>query len=124
MPLAPLEPATAEDALSHVFYVTSWGYGADHWFAWFVRALNANPEIMAYLANEGSRPKYFPEERTRAERPDLLQFTRFIADVGMTYTAAGDCYSYRPTMMHALLEVAREPAPELGACNERCWCLR
>jgi hypothetical protein len=104
MALAPLESDAAEDALSHVFYVTSWGYGADHWFAWFVKALNANPEIMAYLANEGSRPKYFPEERTRADRPDLLKFTRFVADVGMTYTAAGDCYSYRPTMMHALLE--------------------
>jgi hypothetical protein len=100
----PIESDEIRDALSHVFYVTSWGYGADHWFAWFVKALNANPEIMAYLANEGSRPKYFPEERTRAQRPDLIKFTRFMADVGMTYTAIGDCYSYRPTMMHAALE--------------------
>lgn len=99
----PIENETIREALSHTFYVTSWGYGADHWFAWFVKALNANPEIMAYLANEGSRPKYFPEERTRAQRPDLIKFTRFMADVGMTYTAIGDCYSYRPTMMHALL---------------------
>lgn len=100
----PIAVDTVREALSHVFYVTSWGYGADHWFSWFVKALNANPEIMAYLANEGSRPKYFPEERSRAQRPDLIKFTRFIADVGMTYTAIGDCYSYRPTMMHALLE--------------------
>ncbi|MDZ4254069.1 MAG: hypothetical protein U1A72_15980 [Sulfuritalea sp.] len=99
----PIATDAVRDALSHVFYVTSWGYGADHWFAWFVKALNANPEILAYLANEGSRPKYFPEERSRAQRPDLIKFTRFLADVGMTYTAIGDCYSYRPTMMHALL---------------------
>lgn len=49
-----------EDAISHVFYVTSWGYGADHWFSWFAKLLNAHPEIFVYLANEGSRPKYFP----------------------------------------------------------------
>jgi hypothetical protein len=104
MTLIPIEKKRISEALSHVFYVTSWGYGADHWFSWFVKALNANPEIMAYLANEGSRPKYFPEERSRAQRPDLIKFTRFFADVGMTYTAIGDCYSYRPTMMHALIE--------------------
>lgn len=102
--LKPIADEAVHDALSHVFYITSWGYAADHWFAWFVKALNAHPEIMTYLANEGSRPKYFPEERTRAQRPDLIKFTRFMADVGMTYTAIGDCYSYRPTMMHALLE--------------------
>lgn len=101
--VTPIATEAVRDALSHVFYVTSWGYGADHWFAWFVKALNANPEMLAYLANEGSRPKYFPEERSRAQRPDLIKFTRFLADVGMTYTAIGDCYSYRPTMMHALL---------------------
>lgn len=104
MVINPISSAAINDALSHVFYVTSWGYGADHWFAWFCKALNANPEIMTYLANEGSRPKYFPEERTRAQRPDLVNFTRFMADVGMTYTSIGDCYSYRPTMMHAVLE--------------------
>lgn len=102
--IRPISDAAISDALSHVFYVTSWGYGADHWFAWFVKALNAHPELMTYLANEGSRPKYFPEERTRAQRPDLIKFTRFMADVGMTYTAIGDCYSYRPTMMHPVLE--------------------
>lgn len=101
--VTPIATEAVRDALSHVFYVTSWGYGADHWFAWFVKALNANPEMLAYLANEGSRPKYFPEERSRAQRPDLIKFTRFLADIGMTYTAIGDCYSYRPTMMHALL---------------------
>lgn len=104
MDLSPLEDASVDSVLSHVFFVTSWGYGADHWFAWFVKALNAHPEMLAYLANEGSRPKYFPEERSRAERPDLIKFARFVADVGMTYTAIGDCYSYRPTMMHSLLD--------------------
>jgi hypothetical protein len=104
MSLIPIDKKKINDALSHAFYVTSWGYGADHWFSWFVKSLNAHSEIMAYLANEGSRPKYFPEERSRAQRPDLIKFTRFIADVGMTYTAIGDCYSYRPTMMHAVLE--------------------
>jgi len=82
--------------LSHVFFVTSWGYAADHYFAWIVKSLNCNPEILCYLANEGSRPKYFPEERTRAERPDVIKFAHFFADMGMTYTAIGDCYSYRP----------------------------
>jgi len=104
MQLKPEKVEEVSDALTHAFYVTSWGYGADHWFAWFVKALNANPEIMTYLANEGSRPKYFPEERTRAERPDIIKFTRFMADVGMTYSAIGDCYSYRPTMLHELIE--------------------
>lgn len=105
MVLNPIDKDRFNDSLSHVFYVTSWGYAGDHWFAWFARALNANPEIMAYLANEGTRSKYFPEERSRAQRPDLGKFTRFMADVGMTYTAIGDCYSYLPTMMHAVLEV-------------------
>ncbi|TCS64732.1 hypothetical protein [Varunaivibrio sulfuroxidans] len=109
--LNPISSNTVDDATSHVFYVTSWGYGADHWFSWFVKALNANPEIMTYLANEGSRPKYFPEERTRAQRPDLIKFTRFMADVGMTYQAIGDCYSYRPTMMHAVLETWPDTVP-------------
>ena len=102
--LDPLEDDASLEAMGHVFYVTSWGYGADHWYAWFVKALNAHPEIMTYLANEGSRPKYFPEERTRAQRPDLIKFSRFMADVGMTYTAIGDCYSYRPTMLQPLLD--------------------
>ena len=86
---------------SHVFYVTSRGYAADHWYAWFVKALNAHPELLAYLANEGSRPKYF-EERTRAERPNIVQYTHFLADVGMTYEAVGDCYSYRANKLEQL----------------------
>jgi hypothetical protein len=89
-------------SISHVFFVTSWGYAGDHWFSWLVKALNSHPEIFSYLANEGSRPKYFPAERSRAERPEILHFSRFMSDVGMTYKAVGDCYSYRPTMMDAL----------------------
>ena len=83
---------------SHVFYVTSQGYAGDHWYSWFSKALNSNPEIFAYLANEGSRPKYF-NERSRAERPNILGFTQFIGDVGRTYLAVGDCYSYRAPHM-------------------------
>lgn len=94
----------ADDPLSHVFFVTSRGYAADHWYAWVVKALNAHPEILAYLANEGSRPKYFAE-RTRSERPDLMRFARFLSDVGMTYTAVGDCYSYRADMMRDIATI-------------------
>ena len=97
--------AVIDSALKKVFIVTSWGYGADHWFSWFSKALNAHSQIFSYLANEGSRPKYFPEERSRAERPDIIKYVRFIADVGMTFDAIGDCYSYRPTMLDRLLAV-------------------
>lgn len=100
-------------SVSHVFFVTSWGYAADHWFAWFVKALNAHPEMLAYLANEGSRPKYYPEERSRSERPDIVKFTQFLADVGMTYTAIGDCYSYRVPMMKPVFEKWGEVVPVL-----------
>ena len=61
--------------------------------SWFSKALNAHPEVFSYLANEGSRPKYFPEERTRADRPNIIKFVRFIADVGLTFESIGDCYS-------------------------------
>lgn len=88
---------------SHVFYVTSQGYAGDHWYSWFSKALNAHPEMFVYIANEGSRPKYF-EERTRSERPDLLKFTKFISDVGRTYQASGDCYSYRAHKMQPLVD--------------------
>ena len=92
------------EGLNKVFLVTSWGYGADHWFSWFNKAINAHPELFSYLANEGSRPKYFPEERTRAQRPDTVKYLRFIADVGMTFTKIGDCYSYRPTMLGDIIK--------------------
>ena len=82
----------------HVFYVTSWGYAADHWYGWLPKALNCHPEIFALLAHEGSRPKYM-KERTRGERPPLVPFTHFLNDMGMTYQAIGDCYSYRASQM-------------------------
>lgn len=88
---------------SHVFYVTSQGYAGDHWYSWFAKALNTHPEMFVYIANEGSRPKYF-QERTRSERPDLLKFTKFISDVGRTYIATGDCYSYRAHKMQPLVD--------------------
>lgn len=84
-----------------VFYVTAWGYAADHLFGWFPKVLNLHPEIFALLAHEGSRPKYF-RDLTRAERPDLTSFSEFLNDMSMTYEAIGDCYSYRAVQMRAL----------------------
>lgn len=89
-----------------VFYVTAWGYAADHLFGWFPKALNCHRDIFALLAHEGSRPKYFAE-RTRGERPSLVPFTEFLNDMGMTYTAIGDCYSYRAGQMPELLSIDR-----------------
>ena len=80
---------------SHVFYVLAWGYAGDHWYSWFAKALNAHPEIFALMAHEGSRPKYL-KERSRSERPPLNAFTAFLEDMGTTYQAIGDCWSYRP----------------------------
>jgi hypothetical protein len=85
-----------------VFYVTAWGYAADHYFGWLPKALNTHPEIFALLSHEGSRPKYM-KERTRAERPALVPFTEFLNDMGMTFEAIGDCYSYRAGQMPELL---------------------
>ncbi len=61
---------------TNVFYVTSQGYAADHWYGWLPKALNAHPEIFALLAHEGSRPKYI-KTRTRGERPSIIPFTEF-----------------------------------------------
>lgn len=110
------------DPITHVFFVTSQGYAGDHWFSWFAKALNAHPELFAYLGNEGSRPKYFPEERSRSERPDIVSFTRFIADVGMTYKATGDCYSYRTSMLHPLFKKFGDWVPCVNLSRHPyCW---
>ncbi|UUX49857.1 sulfotransferase domain-containing protein [Nisaea acidiphila] len=85
-----------------VFYVTAWGYAADHYFGWLPKALNSHREIFALLAHEGSRPKYL-KERLRSERPELVPFTEFLNDMGMTYAAIGDCYSYRAMQFAPLL---------------------
>ncbi|MET0082065.1 MAG: hypothetical protein ABW079_03570 [Sedimenticola sp.] len=89
-------------SVDNVFFVTSRGYAADHWYSWFVKALNCHNEILAYLANEGSRPKYFAE-RSREERPDVITYARFLSDVGMTYQGIGDCYSYRANKMEPII---------------------
>lgn len=86
-----------------VFFVTSWGYAADHLFGWFPKVLNLHPEIFALLAHEGSRPKYF-RERTRSERPPVPEYVNFLTDMGMTYQAIGDCYSYRPMQLENFIE--------------------
>ena len=89
-----------------VFYVTAWGYAADHLIGWLPKALNCHYDMFALLAHEGSRPKYLAE-RTRAERPALVPYTEFLNDMGMTYSAIGDCYSFRAGQMPALLGVER-----------------
>ena len=86
---------------SDIFYVTSWGYAADHLFGWFPKALNSHPELFALLAHEGSRPKYL-RERTRGERPDIIKFSEFLSDMAKTYSCIGDCYSYRAHMLKDL----------------------
>lgn len=102
-----------KDIPAHVFFVTSRGYAGDHWYSWFVKALNCHPEVLAYLANEGSRAKYF-QERSRSERPDLITYARFLADVGMTYGAIGDCYSYRGNSVLKLQEYLGAAIPLLN----------
>ena len=62
--------------------------------------------MFALLAHEGSRPKYLAE-RTRGERPPLVIFTEFLNDMSMTYSAIGDCYSYRAGQMPELLNIER-----------------
>ena len=89
-----------------VFYVTAWGCATDHLFGWFPKALNCHRDIFALLAYEGSRPKYL-RERTCGERPPLVPFTEFLNDMGMTYAAIGDCYSYRAGQMPELLSIDR-----------------
>ncbi|MBF0623112.1 MAG: hypothetical protein HQL54_14435 [Magnetococcales bacterium] len=91
------------DPNSHVFFVTSHGTAGDHWFEWLAKALNAHPEIMIF-AGEAVRQKYF-HERARNERPDTALFVRFLADLGMPYTAVGDCYSYRAYQLESLSEM-------------------
>lgn len=86
---------------SHVFFITAQGYAGDHWFSWLTKSLNSHPELFVFLANEGSRPKYFAE-RSRSERPDIIKFTKFMSDIGRIYEGIGDCYSYRAYQMAPL----------------------
>ncbi|OHX34628.1 hypothetical protein BJL95_19065 [Methylomonas sp. LWB] len=97
---------------SHVFYVLAWGYAGDHWFSWFAKALNAHPEIFALMAHEGSRPKYLAE-RSRSERPPLDAFTAFLEDMGTTYQAIGDCWSYRPWHFRDVIDQYIDKVPLL-----------
>lgn len=89
------------ESKTNIFYVVSEGYAADHMFSWFCKSLNKHPDVFALLAHEGSRPKYL-KERTRGERPNIENFSEFLHDMGMTYEALGDCYSYRT---HHLIEL-------------------
>ena len=89
-----------------VFYITAWGYAADHLIGWLPKALNCHHDMFVLLAHEGSRPKYLAE-RTRGERPPLVAFTEFLNDMSMTYSVIGDCYSYRAGQMPELLNISR-----------------
>lgn len=106
----------------HVFFVSSFGYAADHWFGWFPKALNSHPEIFALLAHEGSRPKYL-KERTRGERPPIVPFAHFLNDMGMTYQAIGDCYSYKASQFRELLATFGEDIPMLNLVRHPYVCL-
>jgi hypothetical protein len=97
---------------SHVFFVLAWGYAGDHWFSWFAKALNAHPEVFALMAHEGSRPKYL-SERSRSERPPLNAFIAFLEDMGTTYQAIGDCWSYRPWHFKDVVNQSGENIPLL-----------
>jgi len=88
--------------IKDVFFVTSWGYAADHLFGWFPKAINSHPELFALLGHEGSRPKYI-KERTRGQRPPISSFTYFLSDMSKTYEAIGDCYSYRADAVERLI---------------------
>ncbi|MBF0611561.1 MAG: hypothetical protein HQL55_10600 [Magnetococcales bacterium] len=85
---------------TRVFYLSSHGIAGDYWFHWIGKALNSHPEIMIHTG-ESVRQKYF-HERSRKERPDLLQFTRYLADVGRAYGAVGDVHCYRAYQLEQL----------------------
>ncbi|MGZ4953916.1 MAG: hypothetical protein ACXV8Q_02295 [Methylobacter sp.] len=105
---------------SHVFYVSSHGSADDHWFNWFAKALNAHPEIMIYFG-ESVRQKYM-NERSRKERPDLVQFTPFLADLGRAYLAIGDCYSYRAYQLEQLWEAFQSKVRFVNLVRHPyCW---
>ncbi len=87
----------------NLFYISSHGLAGDHWFDWFAKALNAHPDIMIYMG-ETVRSKYL-KERSRKDRPDLLEFTKFLLDLGAAYQAIGECYAYRSYQLEALRDV-------------------
>ena len=105
---------------NRVFYVSSHGLAGDHWFDWFSKALNAHPEIYIYMA-ESVRAKYL-KERTRKDRPDLLEYTKFLIDMGVAYTAVGETYAYRSYQLEELWD---EYSDEIKFVNlvrhPYCW---
>jgi len=86
-----------------VFLLASHGLAGDPWFYWVIRALNAHPEIYAYFG-ESTRSKYF-HERSRKERPDVIEFVKWLRDVGSQFKAVGDCYAYRSYQLEVLWDV-------------------
>ncbi|EKD38833.1 MAG: hypothetical protein ACD_75C00595G0004 [uncultured bacterium] len=88
---------------TEIFYVSSHGVAGDHWFEWFARSLNAHPDLMIYMG-ESVRSKYL-KERSRKDRPDLMDFTRFLIDLGASYEAIGECFAYRAYQLEQLKPV-------------------
>ncbi|MBD9362046.1 hypothetical protein [Methylomonas fluvii] len=108
------------ESVSHVFYVSSHGSADDHWFNWFAKALNSHPDIMIYFG-ESVRQKYL-NERSRKERPDLIQFTRFLADLGRAYLAIGNCYCYRAYQLEQLWDVFQQDVCFVNLVRHPyCW---
>ncbi|EKE05878.1 MAG: hypothetical protein ACD_19C00170G0002 [uncultured bacterium] len=84
-----------------VFYLSSHGMGGDHWFDWLAKALNAHQDVLVFLG-ESVRSKYL-KERSRKERPDIVQYTFYLNDVGSRcYEAVGECFSYRAYQLEVL----------------------
>ncbi len=75
-------------------FIASHGMAGDLLFDWLPKALQLHPEIYIYMG-ESIRSKYL-KERTRKERPDPLQFKKFLLDMcSDNYLLAGECFSYR-----------------------------
>ncbi|MFO7558734.1 MAG: hypothetical protein R6X10_07875 [Desulfobacterales bacterium] len=110
----------AQKSNFNVFYVSSHGLAGDHWFDWFAKALNAHPEIMIYIG-ETVRSKYL-KERSRKDRPNLLDFTKFLIDFGAAYEAVGECYAYRSYQLEALWKVYGDEIRFINlARHPYCW---
>lgn len=100
-----------------VFYVTAWGYAADHLFGWFPKALNRHRDIFALLAYEGSRPKYL-RERTRCECPPPQRATEGAKRRGEQYEVGAAWRAKQPG--HSAVEPLWASAvPRRGALDRR-----
>lgn len=118
LPIAQCSPPDSD--ASHVFYVSSHGCAGDHWISWFSKALNSHPEIMIFMG-ESSRQKYL-NERSRKERPPLIPFTHFLAELGGDHDAIGECYAYRAYQLEELWPVFQDQVRFVNLVRHPyCW---